>query len=95
MARSRIEKAGQLHDGLRLVRLLNANGQSFALANKAVAEVKSTSSVINKVVHDYLAQLIGIESGAKKKCKSMWQCNMEVSIAARKLEFFDCVAVIE
>lgn len=78
-----------------LVRLLNANGQSFALANKAVAEVKSSSPVLNKVVHDYLAQLTGIESGTKKKYKSMWQRHMEESIGARKLEFVDRVAVIE
>lgn len=76
-------------------RLLDANGQSFTLANKAVAEMKSTSPTLNSVMEKYLDQLTGIESGTKAIYKNMWANHIRGTLGKTKLEFLDRVTIIK
>lgn len=76
-------------------RLLDANGQSFNLANKAVAEQRSHSPSVNTVIEGYLGELTGIESATKRDYERMWKNHIHNSIGTKKIEFVDKAAVIK
>ncbi|WP_426734321.1 tyrosine-type recombinase/integrase [Glutamicibacter sp. 2E12] len=76
-------------------RLLNANGQSFKLANQAVLESQSQSPTVNTVIEGYLGDLTGIESATKRDYERMWKNHIHNSIGAKKIEFVDKAAVIK
>jgi len=76
-------------------RLLNANGQSFKLANKAVTEQRSQSPTVNTVIEGYLGDLTGIESATKRDYERMWKNHIYKTIGTKKIEFVDKAAVIK
>lgn len=67
-------------------RLLDANGQSFSLANKAMAEAQSQSPTVAFVVTEYLAEKTGVESGTKHTYEGMIAKHIVPTLGARKLD---------
>ncbi len=76
-------------------RLLDANGQSFHLANQAVVEIKSQSPTLNTIIEGYLGELTGIESATKMVYIRMWENHIKQTLGVKTLEFVDKSAVIK
>ncbi|WP_102158656.1 tyrosine-type recombinase/integrase [Zhihengliuella halotolerans] len=75
-------------------RLLDANGQSFTLANKAMAEARSLTPQLERVLTAYLADLTGIEPDTKRRYEAMIRRHIAPTLGTTKLEFLDRAAVI-
>lgn len=67
-------------------RLLDANGQSFTLANKAMAESRSSAPTVASMITDYLDEKTGIEPGTKRTYQVMLRRHIAPALGGRKLD---------
>jgi len=65
-------------------RLLDANGQSFTLANKAMQDIQSQTPTVAKLVTMYLEEKTGVEPGTKHTYEVMLARHIAPSIGPRK-----------
>lgn len=69
-----------------LKQFLDANGQSFRLAEEAVVEMRSAAPTLNAAIKHHLDNLTGIEEGTIAKYRRMVESHVAETIGRRKLD---------
>lgn len=70
-------------------RLLDANGQSFTLANQAMHEANSQAITLAKLMANYLDEKTGIEPGTKHTYRVMVRMHIKDSIGRKKIDMLE------
>lgn len=76
-------------------RLLDANNQSFRLANKAIAERLSAAPTVLSIMQKYLDEKTGVESGTKKTYEVMITKHIAPSLGTKKIDQLTRVDIVK